>query len=101
MILRRRRDIGVRMALGADRQRILWSILSQACVMTVTGIAIGTACAGMVVRFLQGFLYGIVSHGIGDFACAAAAMLAAAIAAAWRPARRAASVEPMQALRSE
>ncbi len=101
MILRRRRDIGVRMALGADRQRILWSILSQACVMTVTGIAIGTACAGVVVRFLQGFLYGIVRHGIGDFACAAAAMLAAAIAAAWRPARRAASVEPMQALRSE
>jgi predicted permease len=101
MILRRRRDIGVRMALGADRERILWSILSQACVMTVTGIAIGTACAGVVVRFLHGFLYGIVSHGIGDFACAAGAMLAAAVAAAWRPARRAASVEPMQALRSE
>jgi predicted permease len=101
MILRRRRDIGVRMALGADRQQILWSVVSQAGVMTVTGICIGTVCAGVVVRFLQGFLYGIASHGIGDFVLAAVAMIAAAVAAAWRPARRAASVDPMQALRSE
>jgi predicted permease len=101
MILRRTREIGVRMALGADRERILRSILRQACVMTVAGIGIGVACAGLVVRFLQGFLYGITGHGIGDFAWAAGALLTAAIAAAWRPARRAASVEPMQALRSE
>jgi putative ABC transport system permease protein len=101
MILRRTREIGVRMALGADRERILRSILRQACVMTVAGIGIGVAFAVVVLRFLQGFLYGITGHGIGDFAWAAGALLAAAVAAAWRPARRAASVEPMQALRSE
>jgi predicted permease len=101
MILRRTREIGVRMALGADRERILRSVLRQACVMTVAGIGIGVACAGVVLRFLQGFLYGITGHGIGDFAWAAGALLIAAVAAAWRPARRAASVEPMQALRSE
>jgi predicted permease len=101
MILRRTREIGVRMALGADRERILRSILRQACVMTLAGIGIGVACAGVALRFLQGFLYGITGHGIGDFAWAAGALLIAAVAAAWRPARRAASVEPMQALRSE
>lgn len=101
MILRRRRDIGVRMALGEDRKQILRSILRQACLMTVVGIALGTACAALVVRFSQVFLYGIAGHGIVDFAGAAIAMLTTAVAAAWQPAHRAASVESMQVLRSE
>jgi predicted permease len=101
MILRRRRDIGVRMALGEDRRQVLKSILHQACLITVAGIVLGAACAAVVVRFSQAFLYGIARHGIVDFAWAAAAMLVTAVAAAWQPARRAASIDPMQVLRSE
>jgi predicted permease len=101
LIARRTRDIGIRMALGADRGRIVRAILSQACVMTVIGIVVGAACAAIAVRFLSGMLYGIHAAGAAEFAAAAATMLLVAVLASWGPARHAASIDPMQTLRSE
>ncbi|MFC5864381.1 ADOP family duplicated permease [Acidicapsa dinghuensis] len=101
LIVRRRREIGVRMALGANRESILSSVLRQACVMTTAGVAIGAFCAVAEVRLIHSLLYEIRAWGVAEFACAAAALLIVALAAAWFPARRAASIDPMEALRSE
>jgi len=101
MIVRRRRDIGVRMALGADRERILRSIVLQACAMTVTGIVIGAAGAVATMRLLHELLYGIHAKGAGEMAAAGAAMLVVTIAAALIPARRAAGLDPVETLRAE
>lgn len=101
LIVRRRREIGVRMALGANRESILSSILRQACIMTAAGVAIGAFCAVAEVRLIHSLLYGIRARGAAEFACSATALLIVAIAAAWFPARRAASIDPMQALRAE
>jgi putative ABC transport system permease protein len=101
LIARRTRDIGIRMALGADRGRIVRAILSQACVMTVIGIFMGAACAAIAMRFLSGMLYGIHAAGAAEFAAAGATMLLVAVLASWGPARHAASIDPTQTLRSE
>jgi predicted permease len=101
LIAHRTRDIGIRMALGADRGRIVRAILSQACLMTVVGIVMGAVCAAVAVRFLSAMLYGIRAAGIAEFAAAAATMLLVAVLASWGPARRAASIDPIQTLRSE
>ncbi len=101
LVLRRKREIGIRMALGADRARVLRSILGRALAMTLAGAVFGIAGAVIVARLIRGLLYGIEAGGAVEFAAVAAAMLIVALLAAWRPARRAASVDPMQTLRSE
>jgi putative ABC transport system permease protein len=100
-ILRRTRDIGIRMALGADRDRIVHSILGQACVMTVEGVFLGAACAAVATRFLRGMLYEIPAEGAAEFAAAGGTMLLVALLASWGPARRAATIDPVRILRSE
>jgi predicted permease len=101
LIARRTRDIGIRMALGADRGRIVRAILSQACLMTVIGVFLGAASAAVAMRLLSGMLYGIHAEGAAEFAAAAATMLLVAVLASWGPARHAASIDPIQTLRSE
>ncbi|MGB6686921.1 MAG: FtsX-like permease family protein, partial [Terracidiphilus sp.] len=101
LVLKRTREIGIRMALGADRERVLRSILRQAFQMTIAGVALGIAGGVVAARLVRGLLYDIRDGGAAEFAGVAAAMLIVALLAAWRPARRAASVDPMQALRAE
>jgi len=101
LVLRRTRDIGIRMALGADRDRIVRSVLGQACAMTLLGILFGTVFAAIEARLLHGMLYGIHAEGAAEFAGAAAMILMATLIAAWGPARRAASIDPMRTLRAE
>ncbi len=100
-VTRRSRDIGIRMALGANRDRILRAVLRQACAMTIAGIVIGSALSLAGIRILRGMLYGIAAHGAGELALVALVLLAAAVAAAWTPAYRAASIDPMRVLRDE
>jgi putative ABC transport system permease protein len=100
-VTRRRRDIGIRMALGATRDRVLRAVLGQACAMTIAGIAIGAAFAAAMVRVLAGMLYGISAQGAGELTLAGIALLIGAVAAAWAPAYRAASVDPMRVLRED
>jgi predicted permease len=101
LIARRGREIGIRMALGANRDRILRGILAQACAMTGAGIVIGAALASAELWLLRSLLYGIHAEGAGEFGCATVALLVVAVVAAWGPARRAASIDPMEALRAE
>jgi putative ABC transport system permease protein len=100
-IARRTHDIGIRMALGADRARVLRSILGQACALAIVGIFIGAAAAAAAIHLVQGMLYGVTAHGAVELSVAAAALLIVAILAAGRPAFRAASIDPLVALRNE
>jgi predicted permease len=100
-VARKSRDIGIRMALGATRDRVLRSVLAQACAMTITGIAIGASISAAEIRLIRGMLYGVTPAGVGELAAAALAMLVVTIAAAGFPAYRAASIDPMRELRNE
>jgi putative ABC transport system permease protein len=100
-VARTRRDIGIRMALGATRDRILRSVLGHACAMTITGIAIGASISAAEIRLIRGMLYGVTPQGAGELALAALAMLIVTIVAAGFPAYRAVSIDPMRELRSE
>jgi predicted permease len=100
-VARKSRDIGIRMALGATRDRVMRSVLAQACAMTITGIAIGASISAAEIRLIHGMLYGVTPAGAGELAAAALAMLVVTIAAAGFPAYRAASVDPMRELRNE
>ena len=100
-IARRTHDIGIRMALGADRARVLRSILGQACALAIVGIFIGAAAAAAAIHLVQGMLYGVTAHGAVELSVVAAALLIVAILAAGRPAFRAASIDPLVALRNE
>ena len=87
-VMRRRRDIGIRMAMGATRNRVLRSVLGQACAMTTAGIAIGAVLAVAGIRVLRGMLYGIGAQGVGELTLVAIVLLIGAVAAAWAPAYR-------------
>ena len=100
-VARRTHDIGIRMALGANRTHVLRSVLGQACVLAILGILIGAAAAAAAIRLVQGMLYGITGHGTVALSISAAALLIVAVLAAARPAFRAASIDPLLALRNE
>ena len=97
----RTREIGLRMALGASRAGVLRMILKQVAVVTVVGLAMGIPAAFAVKRFIRSLLFGVEPADPASLAFACAAILAAALLAAYIPARRAMRVDPMQALRYE
>jgi ABC-type antimicrobial peptide transport system permease subunit len=97
----RRQEIGVRMALGATRKSILWLVLRRALILMAAGLLIGAVAAFGMKSLIAGFLYGV--HGADAVSClgALAGLLGVGIAASLLPARRAATSDPMEALRSE
>jgi predicted permease len=101
VVTQRTRELGVRIALGAQRGNLLWLVMRQAGTMLLTGLAAGTMLALAASRLVRGFLYGVSAHDGWALAGAAALLLASGLAAAYLPARRAASVDPMRALRTE
>jgi ABC-type antimicrobial peptide transport system permease subunit len=100
-VARRTSEIGLRMALGADRGKVLALILSKALVLVAIGLAIGIPVALLGGRLMRSQLYGV--HAYDPLTMIAAVLVLAAFAAlaGFIPARRAASIEPMQALRTE
>lgn len=101
IVTQRTREMGVRIALGAHRANLLWLVLRQAAVMLLVGIGAGTVLALSSARLLSSYLYGVSAHDAWTIAAAATLLFVSGIVAAWLPARRAASVDPMQALRAE
>lgn len=97
----RTREIGVRVALGATRESVLRMVIRQALVITVIGVAIGLGAAFALTRFMEGMVYGITARDPVTFALVPIGVILVAAVAAYLPARRAADVHPMEALRSE
>lgn len=100
-VSRRTREIGVRMALGAERRAVYQLILEESGRLAAVGIVIGLVCAIVAGAFLKALLFGVRSWDIPTLAAVAAVLGISAILASFIPARRAASISPMEALRSE
>jgi ABC-type antimicrobial peptide transport system permease subunit len=94
-------EIGIRVALGADRGMITKMILRETGWLAFFGVSIGLAMAYSVARYVQSMLYGVAAQDLTTFAGAAAVMIAVAAVAGYLPARRAARVDPLVALRHE
>lgn len=97
----RQREIGVRLALGADRRMVLRMFVRHGVLLALTGVGIGVAGSLGLGQFLQGVLYGVDPADPLMLALVALTLLAVAMASSWIPARRAASVDPAVTLRAE
>ena len=97
----RTREIGVRMALGAEPARVQRAILTSASVITGIGLLVGAAGAAGLTRLLEGMLYETRALDPATFSAMAALLFAVALLASYLPARRAASVSPLEAMRGE
>ena len=97
----RTHEIGIRMALGAGKAHIFGQVLRQGLQLTVAGLAAGLIAALFLTRFVRNLLYGVGTMDWLTFAAVSALLGAVALVACLLPARRAAQVEPMQALRTE
>jgi predicted permease len=100
-VARRTREIGVRMALGADRTRVLMDIVRGALAQTGLGLLVGLPAAAVATAALASLLYGVQPRDPVVFAEAALVLVVSAVVAAVLPARRAASIDPARALRAE
>jgi predicted permease len=100
-VTERKREIAIRMALGATREGVQRQMLRQAVVLGVVGVIAGLGAAAGLTRYLASLLYGVQPLDGVTLCGAVMVLLACATLAGWIPARRAASVEPMEALRSE
>jgi len=100
-VARRTRELGVRAALGAQGSQILALVFRDGAWLVLPGLGLGLVAAALVTRLLDDQLHGVHAHDLAAYAAAAAVLAATAALACWLPARRAARVEPMVALRNE
>jgi predicted permease len=100
-VVRRRTEIGIRLALGAQRRSVLGLALSQTMRATAAGLGIGLLAAAALTRYLEAMLFGITPLDPITFAAAPALLAAVALIASFLPARRATSIDPMTVLRCE
>jgi macrolide transport system ATP-binding/permease protein len=100
-VSQRTREIGVRMALGAQRSAVYRMVMRQAAVLTLLGVTIGLACAIGASMAMRKLLFGIATWDVPTLATVVLALGAASLVASFLPARRAASVSPTEALRVE
>jgi predicted permease len=101
LVTERRRELGIRMALGASRRMISRQVLARAGVLASAGVAIGLILATLAGRAIAGLLYGVSPLDLATFTGVALVLGLVTIAAAWVPARRAASIDPIIALRGD
>lgn len=100
-VSRRTREIGIRIALGAERPTVVWMVLREVAFLTVVGIGIGVPAALALSRFVRSQLYGIEPTDPATLIVAATTLAAVGLFAGYIPARRAARVQPVLALRYE
>jgi putative ABC transport system permease protein len=100
-VLQRRREMGVRAALGASRASLLALVLRQGVMVAGAGIVVGLIGAAGLTRLMQGLLFGVTAHDVVAFAVAPVMLLFVAVAATLIPARRAAAADPIEVLRAE
>jgi len=100
-VSQRRRELGVRAALGASPGALVSMIVREGLAVAAIGLAAGLAGAAALTRFMQAALFGIAPLDVASFAAAPVLLFVVAAAACARPARRAASIDPAEALRTE
>jgi ABC-type antimicrobial peptide transport system permease subunit len=100
-VRRRTREIGIRMALGAEPRRVMVESVRRAGHALLAGVAIGVALAAGLVRFITAWIHGIEPLDVGSFGTAAVVLVTASLIAALRPALGAARIDPDLALRQE
>ena len=101
LVTLRTRELGLRIALGAEPRAVAMMMTNQGLVLTAIGIGAGLALFAMVARFLRSFLFGVAPGDPLTLAAAALTLVVIATLASWLPARRAAMVDPADALRAE
>jgi putative ABC transport system permease protein len=101
LVAQRTREIGVRVALGAQRWNVIGLVMRQAAGLTAAGILLGLLGALAVTRVIESLLYGVSARDPLTFAALALLFAAVALAATWLPARRASRVDPILAIRNE
>lgn len=100
-VSRRTRELGIRMALGAARGDVLLLIVNNAARLIAAGLVSGLVCTAFAARAVRSFLFGVTDHDPATMILVCAMLIICGLVAAWIPARRAASIDPMQALRAE
>src|SRR6185503_16429587 len=101
-VTQRTHEIGIRMAIGADRRKVLQMILRQGLVLTLVGVALGLAGAYVITKYLESLttlLYGVQPRDPLTYGVTAGLLIAVALVACLIPARRATKVDPLVALR--
>jgi ABC-type antimicrobial peptide transport system permease subunit len=101
VVTRRTREIGIRMALGATQRNVAGMVLGEIAAVAAVGLAIGLTAAYAIGRALESQLFGVKASDPLVFAAATGLLIIVALLAGWLPARNAASVDPMVALRYE
>ncbi|HUR22070.1 MAG TPA: FtsX-like permease family protein, partial [Vicinamibacterales bacterium] len=97
----RRREFGIRLALGSQPRQLFQGAMSRAMRLVAIGLVIGATVAALTVRALGSRVFGLSSAGLGAYATAVSIVIAVSIAAAWIPARRAMRTDPLTALRAD
>ena len=100
-VSQRTREIGVRMALGAQREMVQRMVLKEGGRLAMIGIVLGLVCSLAASLLLRSVLFGVQTWDVGTLAGVALLLVAAALLASYVPARRAASINPVEALRAE
>ena len=100
-VSQRRREIGIRLALGAQQENVLGMVMGSGARMAIVGVAIGVLVALALTRWMSTLLFGVTAHDPLTYSLVALLLFTVALAACWIPARRATRVDPMVALRYE
>jgi putative ABC transport system permease protein len=100
-VARRTREMGLRVAMGAEPGRVTRMVLRQGFVLALVGVAVGVVGAAGATRLMEAVLFGVSPVDPVTYGAVAAGLIAIALVATWVPARRAARVDPMEALRAE
>ena len=100
-VARRTNEIGIRMALGAQRGGVIWMVLRQVFLLAIVGLAIGVPAALAASKLVESFLFGMKPNDPLTISVAIAVLVAATVIAGYAPARRASKIDPMVALRHD
>jgi ABC-type antimicrobial peptide transport system permease subunit len=100
-VAQRRREIGIRLALGAQSADVVGMVLKQGAKLAFVGVCIGVVAALALARLMASLLFGVTAHDPLTFSAVAGLLIAIALLACYLPARRAMKVDPMVALRYE
>ena len=100
-VTRRTREIGIRVAVGAQREGVLWLVLRETLTLALLGIAIGIPSALAATRLIASMLFGLTSSDVPTIVAVSALLLVVALFAGYLPARRASAIDPIVALRTE